>query len=87
MKTTPTIVNAEIVTFAHRSVRDSLSALATSMATLVVSVTFLPMKKSLGSSGIFFLNAGFALFGVILLIDTPYCYLILTLTQIRVFTN
>ena len=38
-----------------------------SIAPLVVSVTFLPMKKSLGSSGIFFLNAGFALFGVILL--------------------
>jgi hypothetical protein len=67
MKTASTIVNAEILTFAHRRVGENLSAMATSMATLVVSVTFLPMKKSLDSTGIFFLNARFALFGVILL--------------------
>ena len=67
MKMAPTIVNAEILIFAHRGVGESFSAMATSMATLVVSVTFLPMKKSLGSSGVFFLNTGFALFGVILL--------------------
>ncbi len=63
----PTIVNAEILIFAHRGVGESLSAMTTSMATLVVSVTFFPMKKSLGSSGVFFLNTGFVLFGVILL--------------------
>ncbi len=67
MKTVPTIVNGEILTYSHRGVGESLSAMTTSKATLVVSVTFLPMKKSLGSSGIFFLNAGFALVGLILL--------------------
>ena len=67
MKMAPTIVNAEILIFAHRGVGESFSAMATSMATLVVSVTFLPMKKSLGSSCVFFLSTGFALFGVILL--------------------
>ena len=68
-------MNAEILTFAHKGVGESLSALATSMTTLVVSVTFLPMMKSLDSLGIFFLNAWLALFGVILLVDTPFCYL------------
>ena len=63
MKMAPTIVNAEILIFAYRGVGESLFA----MATLVVRVTFLPMKKSLGSSCVFFLNTGFALFGVILL--------------------
>ncbi len=62
MKMAPTIVNAEILTFSHWGVRERVSAMEILIAPLVVSVTFLPMKKSLGSSGIFFLNAGFALF-------------------------
>uniref|UniRef100_A0A2N9FDS6 Uncharacterized protein n=1 Tax=Fagus sylvatica TaxID=28930 RepID=A0A2N9FDS6_FAGSY len=53
----PTPLWANILTFAHRGVGENLSAMATSMATLVVSVMFLPMKKSLDSTGIFFLNA------------------------------
>uniref|UniRef100_A0A2N9GB94 Major facilitator superfamily (MFS) profile domain-containing protein n=1 Tax=Fagus sylvatica TaxID=28930 RepID=A0A2N9GB94_FAGSY len=67
MKTAPAIVNVEILSFAYRGVGESLSAIATSMATLVVSLMFSPIQNSLGSSSIFFLNAGFALFGVILL--------------------
>uniref|UniRef100_A0A2N9G200 Major facilitator superfamily (MFS) profile domain-containing protein n=1 Tax=Fagus sylvatica TaxID=28930 RepID=A0A2N9G200_FAGSY len=53
--------------FRTAGVGESLSAIATSMATLVVSLMFSPIQNSLGSSSIFFLNAGFALFGVILL--------------------
>jgi hypothetical protein len=37
------------------------------MVTLVVSMTFWPMKKKLSSTGIFFLNAGFAFNGLLLL--------------------
>ena len=67
MKTAPTIVNADILTFSHRGVRKSLSAMEISTATLVFSVTFWSMKKSVSSSGIFSLNAGFAIIGLIVL--------------------
>ncbi|XP_022764498.1 inositol transporter 4-like [Durio zibethinus] len=65
MGTVPWIVNSEIYPLRYRGIGGGLAAVSNWISNFVVSVTFLSLTKALGSSGTFFLFAGFCTIGFI----------------------